>query len=46
MPAERLIYECPECDATVLIESWDPQEVGRVYCDCTARMDYVGLESP
>ena len=41
---DRLIYSCGTCGAVIVIESNDPQTVGQVYCDCTAVMDYEGIE--
>jgi len=32
MSADEIRATCPACDARVAITTWDPQEVGPVYC--------------
>lgn len=41
---ERLIFSCENCGVQIVVESGDPQEVGQVWCDCTQKMDFEGVE--
>lgn len=42
----RLLYRCKalDCRNTVAIDTGDPQEVGRVLCDCTTEMELEKTE--